>query len=429
MRADEAARVTESRLEPLDGLRAGLVKFDPFEERVHQVALRLWHYCQERQWAGADPYDALNSRVFRALPFLDFAWARLALTQLVKRSPVDLRPWLRVPRTQNPKGLALFLASLLKMERAGLPPPGCAGEPARLAQRLLELRSPGVTSWCWGYNFSWQTRFTLVPAGSPNIICTTFVANALLDWHERTGESRYLEIAASACQFILEVLFWESGDGLGCFSYTPLWKSEVHNASLLGAALLCRVARLTGEAKFQEPALRAARRAVKMQHADGAWDYGESDQPSQRWKDNFHTGYNLCGLRTIGAQARTPEFEPAVRRGFDYYLANFFETNGAPKYFHDRLYPIDVHSVAQSVITLLTFSDFHPDNRVLARRVLQWGLENLWDEKRGYFYCQKQRHFTVRIPYMRWAQAWMVWTFANFLEHAAAGPAAGASDK
>jgi len=391
---------------------------DPLVARALTIARRLLAYCQSHDWAGADPYDALNSRLFRALPFLNFKLARLALTQTVKRSPIDLRPLLLVPRTHNSKGLALFLGALMKLERLG-----CLGEegrgwPAWMAGRLLELRSPDTPSWCWGYNFSWQTRFLLVPQGSPNIICTTFVANALLDWHERTGDPQFLAAAVSAAGFILDVLYWKTEDGLGCFSYTPLWRSEVHNASLLGAALLCRVAAAAGESRFREPALQAARRAVRKQHPDGAWDYGESDQPSQRWKDNFHTGYNLCALGAIGRHAATAEFEPSVRLGFDYYRRHFFCEDGAPKYYHDRTYPIDIHSVAQSVLTLLAFRDLAADNVALARRVLEWGLNHMWDE-RGYFYCQKNPRYTIRIPYMRWAQAWMLWTLATFLDETA----------
>ncbi|MCJ7580106.1 MAG: hypothetical protein MUP98_06180, partial [Candidatus Aminicenantes bacterium] len=84
------------------------------------TTLNLVSYCQENQWAGYDPYDALNSRVFRALPFLNFKMFRLLLTQGVKRCPVNLRPLLIVPKTPNPKGIALFLSSLTNLSKIGL---------------------------------------------------------------------------------------------------------------------------------------------------------------------------------------------------------------------------------------------------------------------------------------------------------------------
>jgi len=32
---------------------------------------KLLEYCEVNGWAGHDPYDALNSRLFEALPFLN----------------------------------------------------------------------------------------------------------------------------------------------------------------------------------------------------------------------------------------------------------------------------------------------------------------------------------------------------------------------
>ncbi len=384
---------------------------------LRATTLKLLAYCRSNDWAGYDPYDALNSRIFQALPFLDFRLVRLLLTQANKRSPINLRPLLLVPKTQNPKGLALFLASLLKLSRAGVL--DREQDLVGMGDRLLALRSENSPYSCWGYNFSWQTRFELVPRGSPNIICTTFAANALLDLYEKHPEPRFLEAAVSACDFILDVLYWKPTATESCFSYTPLWKAEVHNASLLGAALLCRVARISGEKRFIDPALEAARYSARRQHADGAWDYGECDSPSQRWKDNFHTGYNLCAFRRIAGDTGVSDFEPNVRLGFQFYRDHFFREDGAPRYFHNSTYPIDVHCVAQSIITLYALQDLAPDNLTLAESVLKWTMANMWNDRKGYFYCLKNPSYTVKIPYMRWAQAWMLLGLATILD----GPA------
>src|SRR5271155_515715 len=79
------------------------------------VTLKLLTYCRENDWAGYDPYDALNSRIFSALPFLDFDLPRLVLTQALKRSPVNIRRFLLVPKKQNPKAMGLFLAAMVKL--------------------------------------------------------------------------------------------------------------------------------------------------------------------------------------------------------------------------------------------------------------------------------------------------------------------------
>jgi hypothetical protein len=378
---------------------------------VEETALQLLAYCRANNWVGYDPYDALNSRVFRALPFLNFKLFRLLLTQGVKRSPINLRKPLGVARTPNPKGIALFLASVVKLTKNGvIEDDGLIGT---LTDRLLALRTPGWAFSCWGYNFDWQTRGELVPRGFPNIICSSFAAHALLDAYDRSPDDSLLDAAVSAAEFILDKLFWREGPDKACFKYTPLERSEVHNANLLGAALLCRIARTSNRMGFLEPALEATRYSSGRQHDDGSWDYGEL--PSQRWIDNFHTGYNLSALRRIGVYSGTREFEEPVRRGFRFYREHFFRDDGAPRYFHNATYPIDIHSVAQSIITLVELKDLSSGNVDLARSVLMWAMANMWDS-RHYFYFQKKPFVTVRTPMMRWSEAWMLWALATLGE-------------
>jgi hypothetical protein len=109
---------------------------------------QLLAYCRSEHWAGYDPYDALNSQWLTSLPVLDRRLPRLVLTQALKRSPINIRPLLRIPPTQNPKGLALFLAAVLRA------PALCDGIEDDLAgeliNRLIALRSPHSAYWCWG---------------------------------------------------------------------------------------------------------------------------------------------------------------------------------------------------------------------------------------------------------------------------------------
>jgi hypothetical protein len=424
----------------------------PFET-LKTVTLKLLAYCQANDWAGYDPYDALNSKIFKAMPFLYFRLFRLGLTQTMKRSPFNLRSLLLVPKTQNPKAIAIFLMAFLKLERLGLLEN--EGLITLMTRKLINLRSPNTAItcnpqhgtrnaqpnnpsnlsremaslfhrdsinpsnssnnyWCWGYSFPWQTRTILVPRGAPNLVCTCFVSNALLDAYEKHRESQYLNMAASAAEYILNELYWEDGDSVASFSYPlPSLRSQTHNANFLGAALLCRIYKHCGEKKFLDPALKVARYSGAKQHDNGAWDYGEYS--TQRWVDNFHTGYNLCALRSIGQYTETSEFESHIRRGFEFYRKHFFREDGAPKYFHNRAYPIDIHNVAQSIITLLALRDLDESSVRLALSVFNWAMTHMWDEN-GFFYYQILPFYTIRIPYMRWSQAWMLAALSTLLE-------------
>jgi hypothetical protein len=111
----------------------------------------------------------------------------------------------------------------------------------------------------------------------------------------------------------------------------------------------------------------------------------------------------------------TDEFKPRLARGYEYYRNNFFETEGAPKYFHNSLYPVDVHSAAQSLITLAELRDLASGSLPLAAKVQVWTLKHLRDDQ-GYFYYQQRSWGRIKIPYMRWGQAWMLLALATVLE-------------
>jgi hypothetical protein len=308
-----------------------------------------------------------------------------------------------IPKTQNPKAIALFLSAFLKLAKIGWSEQ--EGLIPFMVDRLIALRSPDSSYWCWGYSFPWQTRTIIVPRGSPNLVCTTFVAAALLDMYEQRRDSGCLAMAMSAAEYILNELYRDDGSSAAGFSYPlPSHRSQIHNANFLAAALLCRVYKHSGERKFLSPALRAARCSVAKQQQDGSWYYGEA--PSQGWIDNFHTGYNLCALQSISRYAETTEFDTCLRRGFEFYRTHFFLEDGAVRYFYDRTYPIDAHCVAQSIITLLAFRYLDPGSVPLARSVFQWAMNHLWDD-RGFFYYRVLRFYTIRTSYMRWTQAWM----------------------
>src|SRR5258706_15700864 len=184
---------------------------------IKNAALKLLAYCRANNWAGYDPYDALNSGIFKALPFLNFRVPRLVLTQALKRSPINIRPLALVPKTQNPKAIGLFLSAFVNLSKAGIG--NQEGLVESMVERLVVLRSKNIPYWCWGYSFPWQMRQKIVPSGAPNLVCTTFAASALLDAYEHNHDPRCLYMAARAAEYILNDLYRASSETIAGFSY------------------------------------------------------------------------------------------------------------------------------------------------------------------------------------------------------------------
>jgi hypothetical protein len=378
--------------------------------------VRLAAWCRERDYAGHDPFDALNSKLFQATPLLKTSRAaRLAWTQFFKRFPLNLRALARIPVEKNPKGTALFaLAELSRFRRERTKE--AASEARALLKDLLAARIENLSGHAWGYNFDWQGRAFYAPRGTPMIVPTAFAARALVEAASEFDDQDYLRAARSACDFILKDLnrSEETEDEI-CWSYSPLDTTRVFNASLLAAETLACVSELTGEKDLCEWAVRGARYVVRRQRADGSWAYGA--EGFQSWADNFHTAFVLVSLSRImraceGAQA---EFINATRRGYEFWRENFFLADGWPKYYHDRLYPADAHSAGAAIVALLELSEIDEGAFELAQQIARWSVRHLQDA-RGFFYYQRRRTHTVRTPYMRWSQAWMMYALARILE-------------
>lgn len=388
------------------------MNFHASDHRIQQSIAKLLDYCKDNDWAGFDPYDGLNSRVFRRTPFFQSKICRLFLTQFIKRFPINLRPLLLVPKQQNPKGLALFASSLIRLKDVGLV--NRSDLVKSMVNRLIELRTLDKPYYCWGYNFDWQSRNYFIPRFEPNIICTTFAANAILDAFEEYSKSEYLNIAVSAGHFLLSGLnISKDGNGL-CFSYTPLDYENVHNANLLGAALLSRLYSITGEKTFLDFATRAVRYSIAKQNPNGSWSYAE--HKTQRWIDNFHTGYNLVALKKFCEYTGNSTFLENISKGYAFYIKHLFTAAGMPKYYHNRTYPVDIHSIAQSMITLCELKAFDERAIELSKWICRWALKNM-QSKKGYFFYQQGRLFKNRVSYMRWSQAWMLLALSTLQEH------------
>ncbi|MCY1282976.1 hypothetical protein D9M70_318360 [compost metagenome] len=93
---------------------------------------QLLDAIRAEQFAGYDPFDSLNSKLLQATPLYRSEWVRLAWLQLGKRSPINFRPLLRVPKRRNPKGVGLFISGLLQDYRR-------TGETAGVDPQLLGL--------------------------------------------------------------------------------------------------------------------------------------------------------------------------------------------------------------------------------------------------------------------------------------------------
>jgi hypothetical protein len=380
----------------------------------------LFAFCEAENFAGYDPFDGLNSRIFQASPMKYFAVTRLAFLQTVKRSARNLRPALKIEKGVNSKGIALFALAELSRFRVTYQA-NHAENAKKFLNKLLELKisiqnpkSKIQNRIAFGYNFDWQSRAFFAPKGTPTIVPTAFAANAFLEGFQLFNDEIYLETLKEICNFITEDLnhIGENDDEI-CFSYTPLDKSVIFNASLLAGEVLANAGKITNHQNYLKVAENTANFVIKRQHANGAWSYGAKLRHA--WVDNFHTAYILLSLFRL--QKLIPDFQCAetIEKGLNYWLENFFLADGTPKYYDKEIFPVDIHSASAAIVALCELNEFDARCFPLAEKVLHWTIENMRDEK-GFFYYQKRKNKIVKTPFIRWSNAWTAYAIARFIE-------------
>jgi len=366
--------------------------------------LNVW--LEKNGWAGYDPYDIKGKKIFLYLQRSKYT--NFGSSFLLNRHPMFFRRFFRVKKQVNAKAMALFARAYLNLYRK-TQDENFLKKALACLNWLVENPSRGYFGFCWGYPFDWQSR-VFISKATPSGVVTSIAAHAFLDAYNGLGEKQYLNIAKSCCDFIISDLNVDrvNTDEV-CFSYTPIDNFHVHNANMFSASVLLRSYVHFKEDEYKELGVKASNFTISHQNEDGSWYYWAPPDKLLYNIDNYHTGFvleclNVC-RRALGEEFK---YVSKLRKGLEFYAHNLFLDDGTPKINHNRIYPIDIHSCAQGIITFCELADFEPKYLNMAKKVARWTISNMQD-KEGYFYYRIYRKWkTDKTAYIRWGQAWML---------------------
>lgn len=382
------------------------MKVNTAKSFIESSLLKVEKWVEDNRYRGYEPFDGLSSFV-RPLTFGNVFAERL-LQQLVRQSPLNLRPILGVSRKESTKGRGYMAWGYLKRYKV-------TGKKEYVEKAdacfewLMKNKAPAYQKPSWGNHFDFTSRAGRLPRHEPIIVWTSLIGQALLDSYESLNERKYLDSAVDVSGWIMNLPREKTERG-SCISYVAYTQSSIHNSNMLGAAFLARLGKITGDSEMLRVAKDAMEYSCSRQRPDGSWYYGEGEKT--RWIDNFHTGYNLDSLKCYIEKTKDREYAENLRKGFVYYKNNFFETSGRPKYYHNRVYPVDIQCASQAIDTLANFSDFDNDSLELGLKVARWTIENMQD-KAGYFYFRQLPAIKAKTPMLHWGQATMYKALAN----------------
>jgi hypothetical protein len=361
---------------------------------------KLESWIEDHDYKGYDPADGLTS-FLRPLTFNNLFLDRL-LQQFVWRFPINIRPLVGVKPLNSNIGRGYMASGYLAMLKL------TGNEIYRkkavsCLEWLLENKAPGFKHYSWGKMFDFASRAGRQAKYEPITVWSSLIGNAFLDAYEILGNKKYFAVAESVCEWILERPRNKTKSG-SCINYTAFGDGTctIHNQSMLAAAMLARTAKINGNSEYLKVAREAITYTCTRQLPDGSWYYGE--EAKYHWIDSFHTAYNLDALKFYIENSGEKTYENNLQKGFNFFKEKFFESNGRPKYYHNRTYPIDIQCASQAIETLSNFSDYDGLSLKLALIVTMWTIENM-QSRTGYFYFMQYPFITLKVPMIHWGQA------------------------
>lgn len=391
-------------------------------EDILKIITNVESELSQKGWKGWDPYDGLNSSLIKAIPILYRSkYFRMAWIQAFKHSPINFRKLCGIKKGINPKGIALLLSSYCNLielknkyegkleEVDGLDSNRLVAKASELVELLIELRSPGYDCFCWGYDFAWQSKAFFLPKNTPTVVATSFVCSALFSFYKLTSSPKAYEMIVSSAEFVSKHLNKiENNGGVG-FSYSPMDKRLVFNASLLGTSILCYCYRLTLDDDVKRIALNSVKAVLPAINSDGSIDH--SIQVGKKWRDNFHTGFKIQSLLLFRETFFDYTLDDEIQKAISYWEKNFFQ-KGLCKYFDDKVYPLDIHCPSQYFSTIAVVPDTFKVT-TCPSLVAIWMLDEFYNG--DYFIFQKKKYYNINIKYFRWGQAWAIYGLTNYL--------------
>ncbi|MCH2373529.1 MAG: hypothetical protein MK538_05060 [Planctomycetes bacterium] len=368
-------------------------------DKLKNSLAKLEKWVEDHDYRAYEPFDGLSSKL-RPLTFGNEFCERL-LQQLVRQSPINLRPLLGVRPQDSTKGKGYMAWGYVDMYKL-TGNEEYKEKAVTLFDWLDKNRAPGYDHHGWANHFDFTSRGGRLPKHRPIIVWTSLIGRAYLDAFETFEDEKYLDIAKSVCSWILNVPREKTESG-ACLSYISEGQNSIHNSNMLGAGMLARAARFTGDSNYLEVAKEAMEYSCSRQRPDGSWWYGERED--MHWIDNFHTGYNLDSLKIYAESTDDRDYDDNLKRGFEYFKSNLFEETGRPKYYHNRAYPIDSQCASQAIESLAHFADYDEDSLDLGVHVANWTVDNMQDKSGYFYYRQYPGGVKAKAPMLHWAQA------------------------
>lgn len=393
-------------------------------KKAEKVLFKLEKYVRNENYKGWDPYDALNSKfINKTTSFHPFV-QRVAI-HLLKNSPINLRTLFGIEKGYNPTAISLFIDGYVNLFHV-------YGD-EKYIKKANELKEILYSLVClenddeigWGRNFKFITTKETHELDKPLTFLNAKLTLSLLNLYEITKDVLILDNTKKAIYSIIKNgRVFETKEGTYVGYSADSQPRYIFNASILTAELIMKYLYYTGQEdeivcniKIKELASKLIDTVLQKQQEDGKWYYGYNHDFTLLKNIDFHQGFVSDALLGISKYSdyRNDDVLNAYYHGIEFMHKEQISDDGRFKWRLPKEYPVDIHNQAQGIISLSRRGKCDYQSKL--NNLLGYTVEKLFDEKRGYFYYQKNRLYTIKIPFVRWGEGWMFFALSEYLKN------------
>lgn len=377
-------------------------------EEFTTIAKNMNQWFARNHYMGNDPFQ-VDEKVFGGINKLGFAkYIRKVLKPF--HSYIPGSTFTKYPHIYHPKAVGLIIggnSNIYKITKDE----ELINESDKLLNLLDELRSPGYKFYCWGHPFEWG-QTPRYPKNTPFVCVTSPICHCLLDFHEISNNQKTLEMCVSAANGLLkENGFDVLGEHMLSLYYSPLDKKYVYNSDIMAASFLYRLNQIQPNIEYIEFADKLINFVVSGQNRDGSWIYAESKGDQSIFTiDNRHTSFVLEAFKIINDIRSDDSLTGIIEKGGNYYFKNLFE-GSIPKWSPNKTYPVDIHDIANAIITLTKLNEIEK-----ARSTLQFALAKMFNGQDQFYYKLFANGRVNKTVFIRWGQAWMYQAISSLIK-------------
>jgi len=339
------------------------------------VFSNLYNVMAKDEFRGYDPYDFLNSPLFRHKN----RFFSITGTQFFKYLPINMRPFLKIKKKHNLKTLVLTVFSILNYFKANSSNKKMENDLNNILNIILScaLRDYGL-SWS-RIDYDYFSSTGIQKKTSSIIFLDAFVGHMFIKLYEYYKDKKYLDYANQVGEFLLNVEKYNKDD-MTCFYYTTTIKDRIFNASAYASAFLAMLYYHTHNDEYLSVAKRGLNYVVNGQNQNGSWYYGVSSNGKLLPLIDYHQGFILDSLKLYLEYIESNEtYDKSLRDGLDFYKNFQFLPNGISLFRYPTKWPIDIHNQAQGIITFSNAGDIDEIYSVFAKKILNWTVNNMFD--------------------------------------------------